>query len=49
MQAGNGLDLSQETLGAEDRRQLRLQHLERYLALVTQVVREVDGSHPALA
>ena len=35
--------------GPDDRSQLRLQHLERDLALVLQVVGQVDRGHPALA
>ena len=42
------LDLGQEPLGADDGSQLRLEHLQRDLPLVLQVVREIDGGHPAL-
>ena len=37
----------QEPLGADDRGELGAQHLERDLAVVAQVVREVDGGHAA--
>ena len=40
-------DLGQKPLGAEHRAELRLQHLERDLAVVLEVVREVDGRHAA--
>ena len=39
----------QEPLGAEDRGQLGLQHLDGDLAVVLAVVGEVDGRHAALA
>ena len=49
LQIGGGLDLGQEPLGAEHRGQLAAQHLERDLAVVPQVVREIDRGHAALA
>ena len=42
-------DLAQEPLGAEDGGQVGAQHLERDLAVVLQVAREVDGRHAARA
>ncbi len=49
LQVGGGLDLGEEPLGAEDRGQLGAEHLERDLAVVAEVVGEVDGGHAALA
>ena len=49
LQLGGGLDLAQEPLGAEDGGQLGVEHLERDLAVVPEVVGEVDGGHAALA
>ena len=45
LQIGRGLDLGQESLRANDRGQLRAQHLERHLAVVLEVLRQVDGGH----
>ncbi len=42
------LDLGQETLGTDDRSQLRLEDLERDFAFVLDIVGEVHRSHPAL-
>ena len=41
------LDLAQEPLGAERGGELRAQHLDRDVAVVLEVVREVDGGHAA--
>jgi hypothetical protein len=41
------LDLLDETLGADHRRELRVQDLERDLAVMPDVFGEVDGGHPA--
>ena len=49
LEVGGGPDLRQEPFGAEDRGQLGLQHLDRDLAVVLDVVGEVDGRHAALA
>ena len=43
------LDLGEEPLGTDDRCEFGLEHLQRDLALVLQVIREVDRRHPALA
>ncbi len=43
------LDLGQEPLGSDHRCQFRLQYLEGDLALVLQVVGQVDRSHAAFA
>ena len=48
-QVGGGLDLGEEPLGTDDGSQLRLEDLERDLALVLEVVRQVDCGHTALA
>ena len=47
LQARGGLDLDHEPLGAEDGGELRLQYFEGDLAIVLEVVREVDGRHAA--
>ena len=39
--------LGQEPLAAQDGRQLGAQHLERHLAVVPHVIREVDHGHAA--
>ncbi len=49
LQVGDGLDLTQEPLGADDGRELGAQHLDGDLAVVLEVVGEVDGGHAALA
>jgi len=49
LQVGRRLDLGQETLGTDDRSEFRLQHLERDLPLVPEIVGQVDRRHPALA
>ena len=43
------LDLGEEPVGADHRRQFGAQHLERDLAIVLEVVGEVDKGHPARA
>ena len=48
LEVGSRLDLGQEPLGSDDRRQFGLQNLERHLPLVLDVVRQVDGRHAAL-
>ncbi len=47
MQTGSDLDLAQEAVGADDRRQFGLQHLERHLAAVLQVLGQIDRRHAA--
>jgi hypothetical protein len=42
------LDLGQETLGPDYSSEFRLEHLERDLPLVLDIVGQVDGRHPAL-
>ena len=49
LQVGRGLDLGEEPLGADHGGEFRPQHLDRYFALVPDVVCEVDGGHAALA
>ncbi len=49
LQVGRHLDLLQKPLGPDHRRQLRPQHLQRHLAVVLHVVRQVHRRHPALA
>ena len=49
LQPRGELDLAQEPLGAQRRGELGAEHLERDLAVVLEVVREVDGRHAAAA
>ena len=49
VEAGGDLDLAEEPLGTECRRELGVQHLDRDLPVVLQVGREIDGGHPAAA
>ena len=48
LQVGGGADLGKEPVGADDGGELGAKHLERHLAVVPDVVREVDGGHAAL-
>src|SRR2546428_14123420 len=47
LQIGRDLDLGEEPLGAEHRGQLGLEDLDRDLAVVFQVLREIPRGHPA--
>ena len=49
LQVGGGLDLGEEPLGADDGGELRAQHLDGHLAIVLDIVGEVDGGHAARA
>ena len=49
LETGRDLDLAQEPLGAQRGGQLRAEHLDGDLAVVLQVVREVNVRHPAAA
>ena len=49
LEVGGGLDLGEEALGTDYGGQLRLQHFERDLTLMAEVVCEEDGRHAALA
>ena len=49
LQPGGDADLAGEALGAEGRGELGAEHLDGDLAVVLQVVGEVDGGHAALA
>ena len=49
VQVGGGRDLAQEALGPEGVDQLGTEHLYGDLAIVLEVVREIDRSHPACA
>src|SRR5678810_410005 len=42
-------DLGQETLGADDGGELRLEDLDGDLPMVSEVLGEIDRSHPSLA
>ncbi len=46
-QLGRDLDLAENTLGAQRRRQLRAEYLDRYLAVVLDVAREEHDGHAA--
>ena len=47
IQPGGDLDLPHKPVGAEQRRNLRAEHLDRDRATVLQVAREVDCGHAA--
>ena len=47
LQVGRGLDLGQEPLGADHGGELGAEHLERDLAVVAEVLGQVDGGHAA--
>jgi hypothetical protein len=48
-QLGGDLDLALEAVGPDLHRQVRVQDLDRHRPAVLQVLREVDGRHPATA
>ena len=45
LQVGDGLDLAQESLGADHGGELRPEHLDGDLAVVSQILREVYRGH----
>jgi hypothetical protein len=47
LQTGCGADLAQEALAAEGGAEVRMEHLDRDVAVVLQIVREVHGGHAA--
>ena len=47
LQVGGGLDLGEEALGADHGAEFGTQHLDRHLAVVLDVVGQVDGGHAA--
>ncbi len=49
LEIGGGRDLLHEPFGPEDSRQLRSQYFDRHLALVLQVLGQVDRRHAAFA
>ena len=49
LEVGGGLDLGQEPLGSDDGRELRAQDLDGDLAVVLEILGEVDGRHTACA
>jgi hypothetical protein len=49
LEVGDGLDLAQEALGADDGGEVGTQDLDGDLAVVAEVLGEVDGRHAALA
>src|SRR5487761_2103158 len=49
LQVGRGLDLGQEALAADHGRELGAQDLQRDLAVVLEIVGEINGRHAARA
>ena len=49
VEPGGDLDLGQEAIGAQDGAELGPEHLERHLALVLEIVGQIDRRHPSLA
>jgi hypothetical protein len=49
LEIGRNLDFGEEALDAEHCTEFGLEDLERDLAVVLEIAREVDGGHPALA
>ena len=49
LQVRRDLDLGEESLGAEHGAELGVEHLERDVAVVSDVAREIDGGHAARA
>ena len=49
MQASGGFDFEEEAFRAEDGGQVGAEHLDRDLALVLEIVGQVDGRHTTLA
>lgn len=49
LEPGGEPDLALEALGPQGAPQVGVQHLERHLASVPQVMGEIDRSHPARA
>ena len=47
LEVGGGLDLLQEPLGADERRELGAEHFDRDVALVANVLGEIDRGHAA--
>jgi len=48
-ETGGDLDLLQEPLGPEDGRELGMEDLDRHLAMVLQIICEIDGGHAPAA
>ena len=49
LELGGDVNLSEKTIRAERRRELRAEHLDRYVTLVLEVLREIDRRHAAVA
>jgi len=49
LQVRRDLDLAQEPLRAEDGAELRVEHLDRDVAIVFEIAREINGRHAAAA
>ena len=48
LEVGGGPDLGEEPLGPDHRGELGPEHLERHLAVMPEVYREIDDRHPAV-
>ena len=48
LQRGGDADLAEEPLAAEHRGEVGTEHLDRHLARVADVAREVDGGHASV-
>ena len=49
IESSRELDLALKAIRPEARGKLRVEHLERYRAIVPEIAREVDRGHPAAA
>lgn len=49
LESRRGLDFLQETVRTDDDSEFGPQHLQRYLAIVFQIVGKIDGGHAAFA
>ena len=49
LELGGRLDLAQEALGAERGAEVRMEHLDRHVAVVLEVVGEIHRRHSARA
>ena len=49
LEIGGGLDLGEEALATDHRGQFGLQHFDGDLAIVPDVVGQIDGGHPTCA
>ncbi len=49
LELGRHLDFPEEAIGTKRGGQFRPEHLDRHLAVVLEILRQVDGGHAALA